>query len=148
MGFVPGEEMIDDADVDELEVDDAAVAEAEAEGAGDEPIGVEAHPPSPEVALAAAATTDDDGMVFLDEAPYEQYKPVGSISTWRTNVGMRCFLHTGCSVTRSRRRVTDSQLLQWLCARQVLGVGTLPDVENAAREAHQRLSYKFLSANS
>ena len=67
MGFVPGEEMIDDADVDELEVDDAAVAEAEAEGAGDEPIGVEAHPPSPEVALAAAATTDDDGMVFLDD---------------------------------------------------------------------------------
>jgi hypothetical protein len=141
-----------EADVDEQVGDEdlAQIDEVPIVEHPDDGIEVHAPPPPPEEVLADAAMVDGDGKVWCPVPPYQEYHPVGRITAWPKNVppasrnaARRCCLHTGCSISKKRRKVTDRQLLLWLFAGKLLEHGSLPP-DAAARDEHKRLGLTML----
>ncbi|CAE8619015.1 unnamed protein product [Polarella glacialis] len=148
---------MDLADVEEGDV--AELDEAAEEAADEGPIvppgegvDVEAPPPaSTSEQLADEARIDEDGRVWCTVPPYHDYKPVGRITTWpktvfvdKQNVGIRCCLHFGCSVTRKRSKFTNRQVLVWLFSGQVLEAGSSAPAFATAKDEHKRTSLALL----
>ena len=61
------------------------------------------------------------GYVSSTIQPWQGMPAVGRLTTFpdwqpeeKRTVAMRCYMHPGCSVARSRKKVEDHQLLEWL----------------------------------
>jgi hypothetical protein len=139
------------ADVDR-ETDEEAeeAAPPAAAAAGDDSglapdIGVAATTPRE---LAARAEVSGTGYVSVaEDMPWSEHlRHPGRITTWpktkpveRRSVSMRCFFHGGCSVAKSRSRITDLRLLEWLFSAEV-DMGA-PAAEQHAMRARHKASF-------
>eukprot|EP00959_Pyramimonas_sp_CCMP1952_P331079 6933056-Pyramimonas_sp.AAC.1 len=83
------------------------------------------------------------GYVKSAVPPWDGVTNVGRITTWpvempmeRRNVGIRCYMHSNCSITRTRKRFDDEAILKWLFSVAPVPAGSSAAVKAAARASH------------
>ena len=69
------------------------------------------------------ASIEKSGLGYLSTplAPWSSKTNIGRLTVWpkdkppsRQSCAVRCYMHAGCSVTRSRQYFTDAQFFAWL----------------------------------
>lgn len=75
----------------------------------------------------AAARISDSGYVTVEIGVWNTGRVLGRITTFPASVEMarrsaacRCYMHSQCSVTKARSRVSDEMLLRWLLSEKPL----------------------------
>ena len=116
--------------------------------------------PDGDAAVPAAYTVEDyvrvakieeeGGEVTCTIAPFSELPRFGRWSDWpkttepsKRSVGMRCYMHPNCSITKRRQQVTDHQLLMWLCAGKVAPPGSSSLAREGLRDEHKGLFYTY-----
>ena len=91
------------------------------------------------------------GYVTCTLAPWSSVVNVGRITQWpahfppaRQNVGVRCYQHSGCSITRMRRRFTNEELLRWLFAMEPAPAASIREQRRALATSHKALADTML----
>jgi len=94
-------------------------------------------------AISTAEITNPMGYVKSAVSPWDGVTNVGRITTWpvempmeRRNVGIRCYMHSNCSITRTRKRFDDEAILKWLFSVAPVPAGSSAAVKAAARASH------------
>lgn len=97
--------------------------------------------PNPLAALGAPEgwTRTPQGHIFD-----AQRRKVGRLTSWKTNVSMKCDFHRGCSLAKGRATATDEQLLAWLS----LGAPGASDKPPTSCSEHHALWNSIVSKGS
>jgi hypothetical protein len=105
--------------------------------------------------VVRVACIDDLGYVRCAVHPWSSKNPAGRLTSWPNDkpmalrsVSMRCFYHPNCSLAKSRKKLTDEDLLCWLFSGDALVLGG--DTLRAQGERHVQLgrSDRFLKLSS
>ena len=103
---------------------------------------------------AAAARIGVAGYISCPIPPWDTVPNPGRLTTWpdhkplaQRSVAVRCYLHSGCTVTKGRSRVTDDLLLKWLFSGEVVPKTATAAYRAAKKAAHLSL-FKTMMAES
>ena len=115
---------------------------------GDEPGVEEPEEHEKPVAIVDRAVVEADlshrlGYVRCPVDPWAAKDPVGRITFWpdgkpahSQNIGVRCYMHPNCSVSRKRLAFTTEQVLRWVFSMEPLPADATAEQKVAARQLH------------
>ena len=88
---------------------------------------------------------DGNGHVRSDLTPWDYKDKLARVTEFGGNVAIRCYMHSRCSFTRRRARISNEALMRWLFGVRPPGAMALPAEVKASKDEHARLALSMLT---